>query len=357
MILFILPLFSGGGAERVTINLMLKLHSRGHNIGLIVLNKRGPLIEKIPSDINIYDLKTQKLRRSILKLIRLIYLLKPKVIFSTFGYINVCLLLLRFVLPKKTIIWIREANLPSVALKHAPNSVLMSLGYFFLYRRANKLISTSEKMTQEFNKRFNVPLSKIFLLPNPIDEDYIRSNIKLESFKKSKGLKFVASGRLTYQKGFDRLISWFAELNDESNNLTILGEGPLYEELKSRICSLQIQNQVKLVGFVKNPWQYYARADAFLLSSRWEGMPNVALEALACGTIVIATKDSGGIQEIREEAFNDSVMVMDNDKEFIKSMRQTVSKNKTSLHASLLPNKYRLNKVVSIFEEWLIELG
>ncbi len=72
-------------------------------------------------------------------------------------------------------------------------------------------------------------------------------------------------------------------------HLTILGDGPRNTKLHDMIISLGVEEKVNLAGFIKNPWAYYAGADTFLLSSRWEGMPNAALEALACGTPVIAT--------------------------------------------------------------------
>ena len=357
MLLFILPLFSGGGAERVTINILLQLHSRGHSVGLIVFSKKGPLLEMIPDDITIYDLGTERLRRSIVPLLLTIYRLRPKVIFSTFGYINISLIFFRWLMPKKTEIWIREANLPSISLVHNKYPHFMRFAYYWLYNSSNKLISTSERMSEEFNINFNIPLSKISLLPNPVDEEKIRSSIKPFKYKESDGFNFVAAGRLTYQKGFDRLLFWFANLKDDSNTLTILGEGPLHNELKSTINVLGIQNQVTLMGFVQNPWHYYAYADAFLLLSRWEGMPNVVLEALTCGTMVIATADSGGIKEVKKQTLDGSVFIIENEKEFIQTVRCEISRKKTSINASLLPVKYQMKNVVSIIEGWLKEIG
>ena len=80
--------------------------------------------------------------------------------------------------------------------------------------------------------------------------------------------------------------------------LTIIGEGPLRESLEQLAADSGVAQQVRFVGFQRNPYPFLARADAFVLSSRFEGFPNVVLEALACGTPVIATPAPGGVAEI-----------------------------------------------------------
>ena len=97
-----------------------------------------------------------------------------------------------------------------------------------------------------------------------------------------------AVGSLSYQKGFDLLLSAFARLSDTSLHLVILGEGPLRSELEKQIRVLGIEERVHLPGFVKDPVNIIAQADLFVLSSRWEGFPNVLLEALSTGVPIVA---------------------------------------------------------------------
>ena len=84
-------------------------------------------------------------------------------------------------------------------------------------------------------------------------------------------------------------------------HLTILGDGADKLLLECRIASLNLGDRVELRGFDPNPWAYYAGADAFLLPSRWEGMPNAALEALACGTPVIAMSHAGAVRKSQRQ--------------------------------------------------------
>jgi len=351
MIIFILPCFSGGGAERVTINLLTELYNRGHLVEIIVFDKSGPLLSMVPDDVLIHTLGTSKLRKSIVPLIKKIRQIRPKIVYSTLGYINVSLLAIQWLLPRKTKLFIREANLPSISLSNNSYERLMKILYQFLYRKSDKLICTSVRMKNEFILDFLVPESIIEILPNPVDLDMIRScSIQIKRFDKG-GVCYISAGRLTFQKGFDRLLHWFSELNDEKSTLLILGIGSLKFDLMRKVISLNLQKQVRFIGFCDNPWQWYAGADVFLLSSRWEGMPNSVLEALACGTPVIATSESGGVEEIT----GNGVTTVTSSQQFIEAMKKVDIKSKKYKYNSLLPEKYTKENTASIVEGWLGE--
>jgi glycosyltransferase involved in cell wall biosynthesis len=356
MILFLLPRFSGGGAERVTLNLLTELHNRGHSVGIIVFDASGPLMSILSDNIPIYNLGTLKLRHSIVSLVKKIRELNPKVVFSTLGYVNVTLLAISWLLPTKIEIWIREANLPSIGLPNNAHPKIMTTLYKLLYKKSDKLICTSKRMRSEFISDFFVPENMIKVLPNPVDVGVIRRfALPLKRFDKG-GVCYVAAGRLVFQKGFDRLLLWFSELKDKNSTLTILGKGDLKDELIRESELLNIRNRVKFLGFCDNPWQWYAGADVFLLPSRWEGMPNSVLEALACGTPVIATEESGGIKEIVEQSEDNSVITVIKSQQFVQAMKEVKIKNKGFELKSLLPERYRKENVINIFEGWLNEL-
>ena len=353
MIVFILPLLSGGGAERVTINLLTKLHYHGYSVGIIIFNKNGPLLSMIPSNVPIYNLGKFTLKRSIIPLVKILWKIHPKVVFSTFGYINIALLAIRWALPRKINIWTREANLPSISLANNARPRLMNLLYRLLYRTSNKVICTSTRMRDEFILNFLIPREIIEILPNPVDIDKIRKSLlPIKRFDKG-GVCYVASGRLIFQKGFDRLLCWFSELENKKSTLTILGSGSFKDELIKESELLKIQERVIFAGFCDNPWRWYAGADVFLLPSRWEGMPNSVLEALACGTPVIATEDSGGIKDIFEYGRSDNAITIVRPKYFTKAMEKVKIKSEFLKSDSLLPENYKGENVISTFESWL----
>jgi glycosyltransferase involved in cell wall biosynthesis len=355
-IIFLLPRFSGGGAERVSINLLNELYGRGYSVSIIVFEKSGPLLSLIPDDLIIYDLETTTLKRSIIPLVKKIQQLNPKVIFSTLGYINVALLIVRWLLPREIKIWTREANMPSISLSNNSNPILMTILYRLLYKKTDKLICTSVKMKDEFASDFLVPDEIIEILHNPVDVDLIRtSSIPVRRFDRG-GVCYIAAGRLTFQKGFDRLLCWFSELENKRSTLVILGDGDLKNFLIDKVEMLDIKESVIFLGFCNNPWQWYAGADVFLLPSRWEGMPNSVLESLACGTPVIATKNSGGIEEIVGKGINKSINIVTEWGGFIKAMNEASIKCEGCEFKSLLPEKYEKENVVAIFEKWLNSL-
>jgi len=111
----------------------------------------------------------------------------------------------------------------------------------------------------------------------------------------------LGCGRLHHQKGFDVLISAVRKVLDiRPVRLVILGEGPLRPQLEAQLKSLNLDDHVDLAGFSRNPFAMMRAADAFILSSRWEGLPTVLIEALACGANIVATDCPSGPLEVLE---------------------------------------------------------
>ena len=109
----------------------------------------------------------------------------------------------------------------------------------------------------------------------------------------------VGVGRLVKQKDFCTLIRAFAIAREERElKLVILGEGPLRKELEKLIRDLNVKNDVWMPGFVSNPYAYMKRSDVFALSSRWEGLGVVVIEAIALGVQVVSTDCHSGPAEI-----------------------------------------------------------
>ncbi len=344
---FVLPAFTGGGAERVCINLAAAIDRRRFAPEIVVLDAGGPLRDAVPADVPVHDLGTPRLRRAMPRLVRMLRRIGPATTFSSIGYVNVALLALRRLVPGRIVV--REANLPSLSLPNAGFPRLMAGAYRRLYRHADAVICTSRRMEEEFAGGFGVPRSRIAALPNPVDEDAVRAAAAAPLRPAGDGARFVAAGRLTRQKGFDRLIEMFAEM-PETAHLTILGQGPDAPSLCARAEALGLGDRVDLPGFEPSPWARYAGADAFVLPSRWEGMPNAALEALACGTPVVATPEAGGIGEVAERSAAGAVTLAEAGGGFVAAMRAAAVDPVSNPRPSLLPPDFRLAAVVQRFE-------
>ena len=109
----------------------------------------------------------------------------------------------------------------------------------------------------------------------------------------------LAAGRLCPQKDYPTLIRAFATLAETRPlRLLILGDGPDRADLESLIRQLGLADRVALPGFAENPFSAMARAGVFVLSSAWEGLPGVLIQAMACGTPVVATDCPSGPREV-----------------------------------------------------------
>ncbi len=336
---FVMPSLGGGGAERVVLTLLRELDRSAYRLTLVTLDASGPLAADLPSDVPVCDLRRSRLRYAIPALMRTLRSIRPDIVVSSIGYVNLALVALRPFLGKRARIFIREANMPSVSLAASRWPRLFRYGYRILYPRADGVVCSSRRMIDEMRDNFGVASARLYLVMNPVDIFRIRAAAHLPKRFPGAGRRFVAAGRLTYQKGFDRLLKAFARLPCDAH-LTLLGEGSERGRLVAMAHSLGIEDRVQFTGFCIDPWPMLAGADVFLLSSRWEGMPNVALEALACGTPVIAMKEAGGIGDVAALATAHAVRIANDENEFLQLMGEVEPGPVNELRPSLLPAEF-----------------
>lgn len=353
MILFLLPDFNGGGAQRVTLNLIIGLNIRGYKVEIVVFDKQGPLLSDVPISVKIHNLKTITLRKSLFPIIRKLKVLKPKLVFSTFGYINIGLLFFRFIIPKDIKIWVREANLPSISIPQNHYRIIMSFGYRSIYKLADKVICSSQRMLNEFVNNFDLPKSKLEIMPNLVNVTMIQENILGTTIYQNDKVNFITMGRLTYQKGYDLLLYWFSNLRNKNSLLRIIGSGPMEDELKNMAKEMNISHRVFFIGYIDKPWDMIAASDLFLLPSRWEGMSNAVLESLVCGTPVLATAESGGIRELSESSEKGAIIVTSSEIEFCLEMEKIKPRIIFNQKKNLLPENYYLENAIENFSSQL----
>jgi glycosyltransferase involved in cell wall biosynthesis len=298
----VIPSLRGGGAERVMLNIINHLNRDDFEIRLIVIKKEGPYEKKLPVDLDVVDLNSNRVRYSIHMLIQELNTFRPDVILSTLGHLNLVLLGIRRFLKNKPKIIVREANTPSKSITKLPKFKRKVFSYLYkkLYPTADVIIAQCKDMKKDIITSFGTEDNKIIYIYNPIDvKSIIEESTKFNPYDEGF-VNIVSVGRLTYQKGFDVLIKAFKDVISTIPNskLTILGNGELREELDRLVEKLKLENHVQIIGFKDNPYPYYKYADLYVLSSRWEGFPNTLLEALACGTNVVATDCKSGPREI-----------------------------------------------------------
>jgi len=351
---FVLHSLSGGGAQRVLLTLAAAVDRERIAPELVVLDTSGPMAAALPRDVPLHDLGRRRLRGALPALFRTLRRLAPDVVCATMGHANLALLGLKPLLPGPPRVVIREPNTPSKSLPDLAYSGVLRLGYRLLYRRADTIVCQSRLMGEELVRDFAVMPHSIAYLANPVDVEALREAARSPQRVAGEGPRFVAAGKLTRQKGFDRLVEMFASLPG-APRLTVLGEGPELEPLRRRAVALEVADRLAFAGFVTAPWAAYAGADAFLLPSRWEGMPNAALEALACGTPVIATPEAGGIGEVAEAASEGAVTLAEAGDAFMQAMARVTPAPVSRPRQSLLPARFELGHVAPRFCRLLLE--
>lgn len=257
----------------------------------------------VPEDVNLMNFGCNRVRHALPKIMEVAWRMKPDVVFSTLGHLNLALAMLKPLFPARVRVVGRESTVVSVNLKFEPYPRLQAWCYRRFYGQLDRVFCQSEAMREDLIGQFALPVHKTCVIPNPVDIGRIQALSREELpvrdvARDSNYLKLVSSGRLSVEKGFDLLIDAVALCSELPIHLTILGSGPLEAELRELAKVRGVAERIRFAGFQKNPFAWFSRADALILSSRFEGFPNVVLEALACGTPVIATPAPGGTREI-----------------------------------------------------------
>src|SRR3989344_3130800 len=217
-----------------------------------------------------------------------------------------------------------------------------------VYRLISFLVTGTDNLGSEYARHYKIPISKIITLPNWIDIQKIKnqkSKIKIDEFKNqlkippnAKVLLFVH--RLSKRKGADHLPEILNQLKNDNVFLLVVGDGPEREALNVKLKTYNLQDKVKFVGWVPQSEvaNYFMLADIFLLPSEEEGFPHVLLEAMAPGTLFVAS-GVGGIPEIIPSAEKNFLVSPRNTKEFADRIRELLvldESKRNNLKLSLL---------------------
>ena len=254
---------------------------------------------------------------------------------------------------KKNIKFIaRESSIVSINNRYDNNRVINDFLYKVFYNNFDVIIAQSDYMKDDLTKNYNIKEHKIKVINNPVDSEKIEKLSKSDKklFDKDR-INLLSVGSLNRVKGHDLLLKALALL-DERYFLTLLGEGKEKENLLKSVRKLNIENRVDFAGFKSNPHVYMKEADLFVLSSRYEGFPNVLLEAGACGTFSVAFNCPGGTNEIIEEGINGFYARCEDIRDLAEKIKKAVDfkKDKNKIK-ELIKERYGLNGIIKKYEE------
>lgn len=318
-IIFILPDLETGGAERIVTTLANHLPREKYAPKIMLLRKKGGYLDLLKEDVEIIDLKTERIRNGLFPILKEIKKQQPDLVFSGFGEVNAYLSLFIKLFPKTKFI-ARETN---VVTQHITRREI--LFFYRFYNNYHRIICQSDDMQQDLLNNFKIRKEKTVKINNPVDFDFITQKIQEEPFhfEHPTHRNVVAIGNLSSRKGFDHLLKVFTHLKDEPISLHILGDGRDADVLKKFKEENSLEN-VHFLGRQSNPYKYLAAADLFTLSSRYEGFPNVLLEAGACGTFSLANSCPGGINEIIQPGINGEISDITQAENFAERIKSLV---------------------------------
>jgi glycosyltransferase involved in cell wall biosynthesis len=311
-----LPSLSGGGAERVVINLCASFPRDEVQPVLIAGSLTGPFVDNIDDDVEVIDLKCPNIRHSIGPLRDYIQQAKLDLLISHLSHANIAALWAMRKLRKLN--QKQDLGLPEIAVvEHMTMSAYRGKKWRDklirplarrLYKSADQVVAVSNAAARDLEQQLQLPPSSVTTIYNPVVGPHIHKSrqepLQHPFVENHSEPLILAAGRLSEQKDYPTLIQAFAQLQTTvPSRLAILGDGEERSSIETLIDKLRLSERVCLVGFTENPYQWMQRADLYVLSSRWEALPTVLIEAMACGCNVVSTDCPSGPAEILGDQF------------------------------------------------------
>jgi len=304
-IAFFLPSVRAGGAQRVVVNLVQGIAERGLPVDVVLVNKDGAFLQELPASVRIVDLHAGRLLRSLAPLARYLRKERPRVLVSSMSHANLIAL------------WASKlagGRLPVVVTEHSTMSQAgttpgqLDRGFLpallrTFYPWAASVVAVSKGAADDLARTSGLPRERVQVVYNPVITPALMAHSQEPPdhpwFEPGQPPVVLGVGRLTPAKDFPTLLRAFAEVRRRRPaRLMILGEGAERPKLEAIVRELGIGEDVALPGFRENAAAYMAASSVFVLSSAWEGLPTVLIEALAAGARVVSTDCPSGPREI-----------------------------------------------------------
>lgn len=305
----------GGGISGMALRQARAFAARGYPVDLVVDTAAGKAyLDDLPAGIRAVDLG-YRLRRGTLASLPLLLPLarylrrdRPALLLCHLTLVNGAAALAQRLAPATRVALVEHLPLPPAAGFAARLARRLRP---WLYRQAGAIVAVSGDLARELSQQLHLPPAAVQVIYNPVVskelETLAREHLDHPWFQLGAPPVVLGIGRLVAQKDFATLLRAIAILPSaresfrdatRSPRLALLGEGPQRAELLALAAELGLADRVALLGYVDNPYAYLRRAAVFALSSRFEGLPTVLIEALACGCQAVATDCPYGPREI-----------------------------------------------------------
>ena len=294
----------GGGVERVILNLARGFVEQGLSVDLVLVREEGEFLSLVPPEVRIVNLNGKRLISSIPALVRYLQQNKPVALLSAMQDINLVALWSRRLAGVSTRVVVSVHNTVSQESQNSAQLKRRFAPYLarLFYPWADAIVTVSQGSAEDL-VRLGLSSERIRVIYNPVVTpevfEKVAEPIDHPWFEPGSPPVILGVGRLAKQKDFPTLIRAFAQVRQHRPaRLMILGEGQERPEIEALVQELGIGKDVDLPGFVANPYAYMASSAVFVLSSLFEGLPTVLIEAIAGGTKVVSTDCKSGPAEI-----------------------------------------------------------
>jgi glycosyltransferase involved in cell wall biosynthesis len=305
-IAFFLPSLRGGGAERVMVNLAEGMTERGLRVDMVLTAAEGTFLGHVPDGARVVDLGARRVLRSLGPLTGYLRRERPRVLVSSMSHANlVALWAARLARRGTPVVATVHNTLTQEMQRDTPLAgVLWPHLLRVFYPWAAAVVSVSAGAADDLAAASGLPRESIEVIYNPVITPGMLAQARQPPghpwFAPGEPPVVVAVGRLTPQKDFPTLLRAFAGVRRHRRaRLVILGEGEERAALTALAGELGLSDDdVAMPGFRENAMAFMAASAVFVLSSAWEGLPTVLIEALAAGTRVVSTDCPSGPREI-----------------------------------------------------------
>lgn len=309
---FFIPDLTVGGAEQVTVNIVNGLSDRGYNITLLLSRFDGELDSRLAADVDVTVLPPS--RTSVFgaaahlpSLVTYLRRERPVALFPHLTQVSVvALAAARLVETDTLVIPTHHSAFGTSAGRTARDVVLQQLTTR-LYPLADRVITVSEGVADSIVAQTAVDRNDISVLYNPVEVETVRDQgrdpVEHEWIEDDETRVLLSVGRIAQQKDLKTWLRVFNKVHEQNPRVrgVLAGKGPQREEVMAFADRLGIGDVVSMPGYVQNPYGFMHRSDVFLLSSKFEGLPTVLVEALACGCPVVSTDCPSGPREILDD--------------------------------------------------------
>lgn len=292
------------GVDRIAQRLIPAMASKGYPVDLLRVHGHGPALDPVPSGVRVIDLGSRHVYGCIGSLVRYLRRERPHALLADKDRVNRTALLARFLAGVPLRLVLRSGTTISVDLasRGALDRWLQRSSMRLLYRRADAVVVPSQGAAEDLADFAALPRDHVRMVPNPVVTPELWSlaaQAAPHPWFDGPVPVVLGVGELSERKDFATLVRAFARLKQQRPcRLVVLGEGRRRQELIELASALGVAGDFALPGFVANPYPAMARAAAFALTSRWEGLGIVLVEALALGTPAVACDCPSGPREV-----------------------------------------------------------